>query len=125
MPGAAERRPAASRSQSPSILAGSIQLIGMDEIRRSLGDHWAMVADKAQAVAERTIAQHLSLRRDNPLYHCLVDEVTGKHTLERLAKLSNADHVRDGLADLDGIVLGRAVEGLPGTRRPVRSWPPS
>jgi hypothetical protein len=222
--GGAEHRLAASRKRSSSVLAGSVQLIGMEEIRRSLDGNWAAVSDKAHAVAERTIAEHLSYgdvfelnqndtfvvcfarpdksdaerrthqiveaikialarelpeaqrpgvshavaelewgdveddqggsltdmlarslrrvqeeanetvkvwrrallreayvvyrsvwsagHRENPMYQCLVDEVTGKRTLERLTNVSSVELVCEALAELDEVVLGRAVEGL-------------
>lgn len=45
---------------SPTIMAGSIQLIGMAEIKEQLGARWSAVADIACRIAEQTIQRHIS-----------------------------------------------------------------
>lgn len=45
---------------SPTVVAGSIQLLGMTEIKQQLGARWSEVADIAFGIAERTILRHLS-----------------------------------------------------------------
>lgn len=47
-------------STSPTVMAGSIQLLGMNEIRRKLGPRWSAVADIACRTAEQTIQRHIS-----------------------------------------------------------------
>ena len=44
---------------SQALLAASVQLLGMNEIRRSLGDRWDSVAGIAYRVANRVIHNHL------------------------------------------------------------------
>ena len=62
-------RPKATRSRSfgemrtassPTVVAGSIQLLGMAEIKQRLGARWSAVADVAIRIAEQTIQRHLS-----------------------------------------------------------------
>jgi EAL domain-containing protein (putative c-di-GMP-specific phosphodiesterase class I) len=59
---------------STKILAGTVQLVGMNEIRHALGDGpWEAVAGKAHEITEATIRAHLSAhdafdRRDNETY---------------------------------------------------------
>lgn len=45
---------------APTIMAGSIQLLGMAEFRQRLGARWSDVADVACRVAEQTIERHIS-----------------------------------------------------------------
>ncbi len=47
-------------AHSPSVMAGSIQLLGMAEIKERLGAQWSAVADSAFGIAEQTIRRHLS-----------------------------------------------------------------
>jgi EAL domain-containing protein (putative c-di-GMP-specific phosphodiesterase class I) len=47
---------------SPTVIAGSIQLLGMSEIRQRLGVRWSAVADVACRIAEQTIQRHISAR---------------------------------------------------------------
>ena len=42
-----------------ALVAGKLQLVGLDSVRESLGDRWPAMADRALAVAERTIQRHL------------------------------------------------------------------
>ena len=42
------------------LLAGSVQLIGMDEIKASLGTEWLADAKAAHEIVERTIRRHLT-----------------------------------------------------------------
>lgn len=51
-----ERRTASSQT----VMAGSIQLLGMAEIKQRLGARWSAVADIAAGIAEQTIQQHIS-----------------------------------------------------------------
>jgi GGDEF domain-containing protein len=53
---------AEQRTEAPKLLAGTIQLLGMEEIRKSLGGSWEHVASQASAIAERTIRGHLGER---------------------------------------------------------------
>lgn len=213
-----------SAAKERKIVAGSVQLVGMDEIKNSLGSLWENVAGKAYNIAERVIRKNLSeddvferkeggvyvlcfanlskaeaetrtkqivseirsalsreapdtggLRVDHfvaeldwepsdeddelPLaevlaealrkvrqeaeeaskswrrallrdalviyspiwqpdrkavsgYRCIVDETTGKNALRQLATVSSPEEVRSALADLDCLILSRAVEGL-------------
>jgi EAL domain-containing protein (putative c-di-GMP-specific phosphodiesterase class I) len=62
-------RPNGNRSQpfskmrsSPTVMAGSIQLLGMAEIKQRLGARWSAVADIAFRVAEQTIQRHISAK---------------------------------------------------------------
>jgi len=48
------------RRSAPTVVAGSIQLLGMAEIRKSLGARWSAVADGASRIAEETIQRRLS-----------------------------------------------------------------
>ena len=48
------------RGSAPTVVAGSIQLLGMAEIKRSLGARWSAVADGACRIAEQTIQRRLS-----------------------------------------------------------------
>jgi hypothetical protein len=45
---------------SGKVLAGSVQLLGMDDIKRAMGDKWEAVAGRAHDIAVRTIRSHLS-----------------------------------------------------------------
>lgn len=47
-------------AKSPTVMAGSIQLLGMAEIKQRLGTHWVAVADIACRIAEQTILRHIS-----------------------------------------------------------------
>ena len=47
-------------ASSPTVMAGSIQLLGMAEIKRRLGARWSAVADIACRIAEQTIQRHIS-----------------------------------------------------------------
>jgi len=47
-------------ANSPTIVAGSIQLLGMAEIKQRLGARWSAVADIAFRIAEQTIQRHIS-----------------------------------------------------------------
>ena len=53
---ARRRQPGAAST----LLAGSIELLGMDEIKRSLGPAWSAVAGRARDIAEETIREHLT-----------------------------------------------------------------
>ncbi|MBX3492062.1 MAG: hypothetical protein KF899_03825 [Parvibaculum sp.] len=46
---------------SPTVVAGTIQLLGMAEIKKQLGARWSTVADIAFGIAEQTILRHISL----------------------------------------------------------------
>lgn len=48
-----------SASGRPTFLAASVQLVGLDEIRRTLGERWRSVAGIAKRVAEETIREVL------------------------------------------------------------------
>lgn len=45
---------------SSTVMAGSIQLLGMAEIKQRLGARWGAVADIAFRIAEQTIQRHIS-----------------------------------------------------------------
>ena len=45
---------------APTVMAGSIQLLGMAEIKQRLGARWTVVADIACRIAEQTIQRHIS-----------------------------------------------------------------
>ena len=45
---------------APTVMAGSIQLLGMAEIKQRLGARWSAVADIACRIAEQTIQRHIS-----------------------------------------------------------------
>lgn len=47
-------------ADSPTVMAGSIQLLGMAEIKRRLGGRWNAVADIAWRIAELTIRRHIT-----------------------------------------------------------------
>jgi GGDEF domain-containing protein len=47
-------------ASSPTVMAGSIQLLGMAEIKQQLGAGWSGVADFAYRIAEQTIRRHIS-----------------------------------------------------------------
>ncbi|WP_162914731.1 hypothetical protein [Desertibaculum subflavum] len=49
-----------AKDGSSKVLAASVQLIGMQDIRRSLGPRWPAVSSIAYAVAESAIRSHLS-----------------------------------------------------------------
>jgi EAL domain-containing protein (putative c-di-GMP-specific phosphodiesterase class I) len=48
------------KASSPTVMAGSIQLLGMAEIKQRLGAQWSAVADVALEIAEQSIRRHLS-----------------------------------------------------------------
>lgn len=48
-------------TRSPTVMAGSIQLLGMAEIKQRLGARWSDVADIACRIAEQTIQRHISV----------------------------------------------------------------
>jgi hypothetical protein len=68
------RRVIATRlSSSTKLVAGSVQLVGMNAIKAALGDDWLAVADQAYAIAEATIRAHMHEadafdRRDDDTY---------------------------------------------------------
>lgn len=43
-----------------SVLAGSIELVGLAEIKRSLGHHWDALAKRAVEIAEEEVARYVS-----------------------------------------------------------------
>lgn len=47
-------------ASSPTVVAGSIQLLGMSEIKQRLGVRWNAVADIAFRIAEQSIQRHIS-----------------------------------------------------------------
>lgn len=66
-PPATGRNANASRSfgemrttSSPTVMAGSIQLLGMAEIKQRLGARWSKMADSAFRIAEQTIQRHIT-----------------------------------------------------------------
>lgn len=42
------------------VMAGCVQLLGLDQIKQRLGRHWAEVADQALLIAQRALDEHLS-----------------------------------------------------------------
>lgn len=48
------------KANAPTVVAGSIRLLGMDEIKERLGERWSAVADIAYRIAEQTIQRHIS-----------------------------------------------------------------
>jgi EAL domain-containing protein (putative c-di-GMP-specific phosphodiesterase class I) len=48
------------KASATSVVAGSIQFLGMTEIKRRLGAQWNAVADIASSVAEQTIKRYIS-----------------------------------------------------------------
>lgn len=50
---------AARGSADKSLMAGSIQLLGLQDLKVTLGDSWAEVAESVLDLAEETIAEHL------------------------------------------------------------------
>ena len=50
---------AAKRGTSSTVLAGTVQLLGLDEIRQAVGGGWSQVADQAHEIAARVIADRL------------------------------------------------------------------
>lgn len=86
------RRVIASRPNgSTRLLAGAVQLVGMNEIRQALGEGaWETVAGKAHEITEATIRAHLSAndacdRRDDETYIlCFAD--TDKRDAEAKAE---------------------------------------
>lgn len=44
----------------PDVMAGCVQLLGLDQIKERLGRHWAEVADKALLIAQTALDEHLS-----------------------------------------------------------------
>lgn len=44
---------------APSLVAGKLQLVGLEDVRKSLGDKWPAIAERAFAIAEKTIQRHL------------------------------------------------------------------
>ncbi|MBI1245796.1 MAG: hypothetical protein GC202_12385 [Alphaproteobacteria bacterium] len=62
----AEAKPSRSlgqmrRPNATTVMAGSIQFLGMTEIKERLGARWDAVADIAGKVAEQTIRRHISI----------------------------------------------------------------
>lgn len=47
-------------AHTPTVMAGSIQLLGMAEIKQRLGADWSAVADIAYRIAEQSIRRHIS-----------------------------------------------------------------
>jgi len=47
-------------ASAPTVMAGSIQLLGMAEIKQRLGARWSAVAEIAGRLAEQTIQRHIS-----------------------------------------------------------------
>lgn len=47
-------------ANASTIMVGSIQLLGMEQIKQRLGEHWSAVADIAFRIAEQTIQRHIS-----------------------------------------------------------------
>lgn len=47
-------------ANSPTVMAGSIQLLGLAEIKQEWGARWSAVADIACRIAEQTIQRHIS-----------------------------------------------------------------
>ncbi len=43
------------------VLAGSVELVGLSDIRQSLGDRWSLLADKAARIAEQEIRRLLTV----------------------------------------------------------------
>jgi hypothetical protein len=57
----AQARKATAKDGKPtSIVAGSIQFVGMEDIKRSLGARWPAVQNIAYAIAEDSIRKHLT-----------------------------------------------------------------
>ncbi len=52
----------AMQSESKSLIAGRVQLVGLNEVKKSLGDSWQGMAEKAYEIAEKTIRRHLDPR---------------------------------------------------------------
>jgi EAL domain-containing protein (putative c-di-GMP-specific phosphodiesterase class I) len=48
------------RAGSATVMAGSIQLLGMAEIKQRLGGRWSEMANSAFRIAEQTIKRHLT-----------------------------------------------------------------
>ncbi|WP_374652988.1 PAS domain-containing protein [Dongia sp.] len=55
----AVRQALSSGNQDPSVVAGKLQLVGLEAIKESLGDKWQALAERAHSLAERTIQNHL------------------------------------------------------------------
>lgn len=45
---------------SQSVMAGCVQLLGLDKIKARIGSRWEAVADQALLIAEEVLGQHLS-----------------------------------------------------------------
>lgn len=48
------------KGNSPTVMAGSIQLLGMAEIKQRLGARWSEMAESAFRIAEQTIQRHIT-----------------------------------------------------------------
>ena len=99
----AEARKAAAIGGTPTtMVAGSVQFVGMDEIKRSLGAAWQSVADVAFAIAEETIRKHLSeqdaFRRRGEETFILTFATTNKVEAEAKTRAIVQD-IRDLLAE--------------------------
>ncbi len=49
----------AANKDKPQLVAGKLQLVGLDEVKQALGDKWPAIADKAFTTAERVIEKHM------------------------------------------------------------------
>ena len=47
------------RQATPSLVAGAVRLLGIDEIKRALGDNWPTLATTAMRLTEQVISRHL------------------------------------------------------------------
>jgi hypothetical protein len=72
------------QKSSGKILAGAIQLLGMDDIKKAMGNDWKAVASRAHDIAERIIRSQLS---DADAY----DRRNGDTYILCFAKLSKAE----------------------------------
>ena len=46
-------------ASDPVVVAGKLQMVGLESVKEALGEKWPAVADRAHALAERTIQRHL------------------------------------------------------------------
>jgi hypothetical protein len=84
-----------------TIIAGSLELIGLDDVRFALADAWSSIAERVRDVAEEELQRHLDpldiFRRHGDAAYLIhfdsLDKLTAEHKAQSIAR-----HLRTALA---------------------------
>jgi PAS domain S-box-containing protein len=99
----------------PQLVAGKLQLVGLQDIKEAMGEKWPSIAERAYSVAERTIEKHM---RSGDIFRRSADDgylVLFANLTETEAQFKAraiADEIKARLTGVDPVLVDAQVSSV-------------